>query len=269
MPTPALHRRFSYPKPCWLIILSLAVTGILFVSERFQWFPFNEKKGWTVLIAMAVVGATILLMLLWFLVSLTLRFRFQFSVRSLLILTVATAIPCSWMAVEMRAAKRQTETIAAIEKIGGQVYRGEPSGLGWLPSLLGDDFDRSVIGVDLHGTEVTDAGVGDLKGWKRLIFLNLGETNVTDTTLATLNGLDRLQVLYLGETKSTDAGLENLKRLDQLQQLDLRYTRVTDVGLEHLMGLNHLEVLNLARTNVTDAGVRNLQQALPTCQILR
>jgi len=49
-------RRFFYPTPSWLVILSLAVTNILFLSERFQWFGFNTHKGWTVLIAVASVG---------------------------------------------------------------------------------------------------------------------------------------------------------------------------------------------------------------------
>ena len=29
----------------------LAVEGFLLLSEWFRWFPFNEHKGWTVLIA--------------------------------------------------------------------------------------------------------------------------------------------------------------------------------------------------------------------------
>ena len=30
------------------------------------------------------------------------RWRFQFSIRSLLVLTVAVAVPCSWLAVEVK-----------------------------------------------------------------------------------------------------------------------------------------------------------------------
>ena len=41
------------------------------------------------LIAVAVVGGAMLVMLLWFIVSLVFRWRFQFSIRSLLVLTVA------------------------------------------------------------------------------------------------------------------------------------------------------------------------------------
>ena len=53
------------PKPRWyhltpdrFLIGLLLVVGVLFVSEWFCWFPFNERKGWTVLIAIgAVCGA--------------------------------------------------------------------------------------------------------------------------------------------------------------------------------------------------------------------
>jgi len=66
MPTPEPQRRWFYPTPGWLVILSLAVTVILFLSERFQWFGFNTHKGWTVLIAVASVGGVLVVMFLWF-----------------------------------------------------------------------------------------------------------------------------------------------------------------------------------------------------------
>ena len=34
----------------------LALEGFLWLSERYRWFPFNEHKGWTVLICLATVG---------------------------------------------------------------------------------------------------------------------------------------------------------------------------------------------------------------------
>ena len=78
----------------------LAVEGLLLLSERFCWFAFNEKKGWTVLIAVAAVGLAGLFTLLWFAASLLFRWPFQFSLRSLLVLTEAVAIPCSWLATQ-------------------------------------------------------------------------------------------------------------------------------------------------------------------------
>ena len=66
--------------------------GLLWLSERLPWFPFNHHKGWTVLIAVAVVGGAMLVMLLWFIASLLFQWRFQFSIWSLLVLTVAVAV---------------------------------------------------------------------------------------------------------------------------------------------------------------------------------
>ena len=97
-------RRF-YPTPAWLIFGLLVVEGLLWLSERFQWFGFNSHKGWTVLIAVAVVGLAFVVMLLWFIASLLFRWRFQFSIRSLLVLTLAVAVPCSWLASEIASAE--------------------------------------------------------------------------------------------------------------------------------------------------------------------
>jgi hypothetical protein len=110
------------PTPAWLVLLLLATTGILFLSEQFQWFPFNAHKGWTVLISVAAVGVIFALMLLWFIVALVFRRRFQFGVRSLLVLVVAVALPLSWLKAEMQAAKKQEETVNALTNAGCQVW---------------------------------------------------------------------------------------------------------------------------------------------------
>jgi hypothetical protein len=261
--------RWFHPTPGRLVAILLILECLLWLSACFQCFAYDEKKGWAMLIAVAAFGVAILLMVLWLIVALVFRMRFQFSIRTLLGLMVAVAIPSSWLTVDIKKAKEQRDAVARIEESGGQVSWSQPFEPAWLRSVLGDDFDRLVLGVDLHGTQITDAGLDNLKAVHGLIFLNLCETNVTDSALENLKRLNRLQVLYLGETKTTDAGLEYVEPLHQLQQLDLRYTTVTDVGLEHLKSLDHLQVLNLARTNVTDAGVKKLQQALPTCHILR
>ena len=118
-----------------------------------------------------------------------------------------------------------------IEKLGGKVVVDEKS-----PAY-------PIILVDLHNTQVTDAG------------------------LRHLEGLSKLQKVSLNDTKVTDAGLEHLKGLTSLETLDLANTRVTDAGLEHLKRLTKLQSLNLVNTRVTDAGVKKLQQELQHCKI--
>ncbi len=252
-PTPT--RRFR-PTPAWLIFGLLAVEGLLWLSERCRWFWFNERKGWTVLIAVAVVGVAMLVMLLWFLVPLVFRWRFQFSIRSLLVLAGVVAIPCSWLGMEMRAAEKQREAVDEITKLRGdvtydwQVYANgytlqrQPPGPAWLRNLLGEDFFAVVIVVSLHHTEATDA------------------------TLEHLKRLAQLKRLMLGDTNVTNAGLAHLAGLNQLQWLSLNKTEVTDAGLSHLQCSTQLQILDLDSRHVTDAGVAKLHNALPNCDIL-
>jgi len=107
MPESRPKRRWYHITPDRLIYGLFAVEGFLLLSERFQWFAFNEKKGWTVLIAVAAVCLVVVVMLLWLVVSLLFRWPFQFSLRSLVVLVVAVAIPCCWLTVKMREAERQ------------------------------------------------------------------------------------------------------------------------------------------------------------------
>ena len=305
MTDPTAKPRWYRLTPGRLLPLLLAVEGFLWLSDRFCWFAFNQHKGYTVLIAVASVGVFLLLMFLWFLAALVFRWRFQFSILSLLVLVVAVALPFSWLATEMKAAREQKAVVEWIRKAGGPVvydYRIDPSGnpmpgaeppvLAWLRKVLGDNLFMNVMRVYFQdNSEVTDAGLEYLEGLTQLQSLNLSDTKVTDTGLEHLKGLTQLQKLWLHDTKVSDAGLEYLKGLTQLQSLNLsdtnvsdtglehlkgltrllylglNNTKVSDAGLEHLKGLSQLQGLSLDSTQVSDAGVKKLQQALPKCQI--
>jgi len=65
------------------------------------------------------------------------------------------------------------------------------------------------------------------------------------------------------------AALDNLNGLSHLKKLDLGLTPATDADLQHLKGLSQLKQVNLYGTRVTDAGIKDLQQALPNCEIRR
>ena len=270
MPKPKL--RWFHLTPGRLLVVLLAVEAVLLLSERFHWFPFNEHKGWTVLIALAAVGVFLLVMLIWFITSLIFHWRFQFSIRSLLVLTVAVAIPCSWLAVEMKWAKENKKTVEAIRKIGGEVYYDEmydksTSPPAWLREQLGDDFFFNVFLVTfydplrLNGShEVSDPELERLNGLAKLQSLFLGNTKISDAGLEHLKGMTQLQSLDLNNTKISDAGLEHLKGLTQLQSLDLNNTKVSDVGMKHLKGLTQLQELNISNTRVSDVGAGTSQR---------
>src|SRR5208283_2778259 len=112
----ACKSRWFRPTPGSLAVLSLTATGLLFLSERFDWFAFNRHKGWTVLIAVAAIGVELFLLLLWFIAAIAFRRRFQFSIRALLVLTIAVALPTSWLATELKKARDQNEVAEAIRR---------------------------------------------------------------------------------------------------------------------------------------------------------
>jgi hypothetical protein len=252
-PTP--NSRWFHLTPDRLILALLVVEGLLWLSDRLGWPVWH--KGYAVLAALAAVGVAFLVMLLWLAASLLFRWRFQFSIRSLLVLVVVVAIPCSWMGVEMKKAREQKEAVGSIKKLrGGNWYDyrfqkpvnplRSPSGPpepAWLRNLLGEDFFATVVDV-------------------AFAYLSTG-----DTGLKHLRGLTQLQSLWLYHTKVTDEGLEHLEGLTKVQKLYLSHTQVTDVGLEHLKGMTQLRRLYLGGTQVTDEGVKRLQQALPRCKI--
>ena len=259
MTAPTSTRLFR-PTPSWLIYGLLVVEGLLWLSERFSWFPFNHHKGWTVLIAVVAVCVVFGILLLWLAASLLFRWRFQFSIRSLLVLVVVVAVPCSWLTVKIQAAKLQKKSSVEIIECGGDVafdyqctssfetFAGQAAEPLWLRRLFGDDFFANVVFVSFW----TDSKRG---------------TQSLDIGLERLKGFTQLQALSLSGVDVTDLQMEHLTELRHLRFLSLWNSRVTDAGLENLKGMNQLESLFVVGTRVDDAGVKKLQRALPKCKI--
>ena len=152
------RRRWFRITPDRCVLALLALEGFLLLSAWFRWCPFNQHKGWTVLICLATVGAAFVLMFLWLLAALVFRLRFQFSILALLLLVVVVAVPFSWLATEMEAAREQREVVEWLEKLNGGVFydyqfgrsgRDTPPGPEWLHKLLGNDLFVNVTHVRL------------------------------------------------------------------------------------------------------------------------
>jgi hypothetical protein len=250
MTTPEPSRRWYRLTPGRLLVVLLAVEGILWLANWLRWLP----KGYGVLIAVASVGVFVLVMLLWFLGALVFRWRFQYSILSLLGLMVAVALPFAWLETEMKQAKTQHGVMEVFRRFPTRVmYDCDREGRAmalpgsrWLRRLLGDDFFGNVVDVCVECDET-----------------------FTDADMVHVGSLPKLEALRLAGAGITDAGLEHLKGLARLQRLELYDTNITDVGLRHLNGLTQLQHLWLGDTKVTDAGVKKLQQALPNCEIRR
>jgi hypothetical protein len=189
---------------------------------------------------------------------------FQYSLRSLFILTTLVASACSWLATTFQNQRKQKAAAEAIEKAGGLVM-SEPT---WLGTLLRDDSLVRVTRVSFPKS-ATDAELVHLRGLNQLRRLDLGFTKVTDAGLPHLQGLSRLRELRLNDTKVTDAGLAILQGLSELQELQLDNTKVTDAGLANLQALSELERMGLYGTKVTNEGVKKFREASPKCLITR
>jgi internalin A len=133
--------------------------------------------------------------------------------------------------------------------------------------LKGQAAFKSLQVINLQKPQITDVGLKSLAGLKSLQSLNLFGAQVTDTELKELAGIKELQALFLHETRVTDAGLKELAAIESLQVLGLAGTAVTDAALKELAKLKSLRSQGLKGAKVTDAGVAALQKELPECTI--
>jgi hypothetical protein len=213
------------------------------------------------------------------------RRRFQFSLRSLLIVTIVVSVACGWLGKKIEQKHREREVVEAIRKLGGAVYydydgrdflspppdspqNAEPFGPAWLRSLLGDNFFSEVTSVSFASDNLTDDGLGDIELLPQLKSLRLSDSQITDAGLKHLEALSQLENLVLDTRGITDVGLEHLKRLAKLQRLILPMTpQITDAGLVHLKDLTRLELLNVRGTAITVEAVAKFKKLLPECEI--
>jgi len=171
----------------------------------------------------------------------------RISLRTLLVLITLFAV---WLAVQVNRAHRQREVVAWVTADGGEVgYDWEyeegkwnenaehPAPI-WLRGLVGGEYFQTVTIVILYGTQ--------------------------DTDLTPLSNLTNLEVLAILGTEVTD--LTPLAKLTDLEHLALFDAPVAD--LIQLTNVTNLKFLHLRNTTITDAQVKQLQQALPNCEII-
>jgi len=158
---------------------------------------------------------------------------YQYSLRTLFILMFLVACASSWLAVKMQQARRQKEIVDAVYRMGGCVQ-----------------YDYQ---------------------WKVYIEFTNPEPPVRPFWLCKILGRDffcDVKFVDLSSLKDTCLDLDMLNGLKEVKGLDLHNTRISDNELICLGGFRELEYLNVEDTNVTDAGVKDLQKALPNCDIV-
>lgn len=169
----------------------------------------------------------------------------QFSLRSLLLFTLAASVLSAWVAHKRNEAARQQAAFRLIVAKGGASNFGpESSRPAWLRWILGADV--AAVGGCTH----------------------IGNSELTDADLGTLSALRNLQVLALDGNPLTDRGLVHLTRLPKLHNLSLGETKITDAGLDTLRACRSLDWLSLDQTQTTPAAIEKLRAARPDLTIV-
>jgi hypothetical protein len=253
-------RRWYRPTPGRLIAALLAWEVVLLAVEPAGWIP----KGYTVLLALASVVLTIAFLFAWFLFALVFRRRFQYSIRSLLLLTVAVAVPMSWLTVEMKRTREQLVILRELKKWDGIwsiSHSGNLTPEKW--SNFETQFGLLIYGdrlcVALGHSKNTDAALELLKGLPELRELHLFGSEVTDEGLKNISLMENLSKIDLDATAITDVGLENIKNLINLEELDLSNTKITDSGMQYLQNLKKLRKLDINNIDISDRGIECLK----------
>jgi len=239
---------------------------------------------------------------------------FRFSLRTLLLLI---AVLCVWLGIQVNAAHRQKAAVEAILRAGGSVgytYQLRPDGTfrspypefslfyidrnaptpgpAWLRKLIGDDYFRTAVQVQIPITD-EDAAKAAINAMARLPTIRgvslvafKRDCKIQDRDLAPLGRLNKLQRLSLRDLEVSgeffsqlsnpggiiqlqvmgvpldidDAAMAHIGKMTNLENLVLlNCNRVTDAGLAHLCKLSRLRELSLQYFgSITDAGLKHL-----------
>jgi hypothetical protein len=164
---------------------------------------------------------------------------FQFSLWTLLILTVACAVACGWLGRAFHRAADEDALIDAAQKIEGRVQVAY-SGPDWMGFIYPRRLRRHLIGLSF------DLSSGDRR---------------REDVLLCLAGCRELQWLDLGGVPIDEEGLRYVGRMDQLSRLTSTNSSITEAGAAQLARLPNLQELNLSGCHIDNAAIRKL--ALP------
>ena len=203
-------------------------------------------------------------------VARTTRHWFQFSLRTLLLMTLVSGAAFGSLYRDLQEYQTNSRAMTALAERGFDLQT-RPGRLSWLWRLLGSDA-QLITAAKANGFNMLQGGIVDddtshLQELWYLTELNLKGTIVSDDALANIRHLRALEKLNLSGTRASDAGLHHLRELESVEELHLNWTQITDAGLPRLYHLKQLKSIELSGTKVTEQGIAALQSALPGCAV--
>ena len=115
---------------------------------------------------------------------------------------------------------------------------------------------------DSHDPAITAASAKLIAEMPSLQYLDLTNVGGANEFLAQISHMKQLKSLQIGGFRTTglinDAGAGHIAKLTNLQSLLITGTEITDKGMKSLSRLHKLERLNLQSDNVTDEGIAQL-----------
>jgi hypothetical protein len=158
---------------------------------------------------------------------------------------------------------------SAIREIGhfnGTVQVRHPRGPQWLREWIGhermewiDEPDHVVFWAD-------EATLSRRSRFGGIVLATSGPL-IDDAALTCVLGLPNLKSLDLAFSNVGDAGVEHISRLSHLEELRLEGSDVSDLSIPILSRMRSLRRLVVTHTQITWTGARQLQAALPGCDV--
>ncbi|HEX5105516.1 MAG TPA: hypothetical protein VFV87_16975 [Pirellulaceae bacterium] len=121
-------------------------------------------------------------------------------------------------------------------------------------------------GINLYGTNATDADMAWLAACRNLEMIDLSGTRIGDHGLKQLAALPRLRTLVIDSNRISDDGCRSIARLGSLEELSLASRNIHDQGALALASLTGLRRLKISAA-AGDAAFAALREQLPRCEV--
>jgi len=123
------------------------------------------------------------------------------------------------------------------------------------------------VDVRFRNRRVTDLGLWQLRGMRSIKGIDLGGTFVTDNAMSSLSTFPRLQWIFLNNTSVCGASLAKLSKCSELQALSLRDCQLCMEGVHQVSQIKQLKFLDVTGCLLDHDARAILKEALPECRI--